>query len=53
VKHNRDEYILGHISGIENVVNLNAPRRSGDTGKHPLNNEAPRDVVKDMPEELR
>jgi len=53
VKDNRDEYILRHIRGIENVVNLNASRCGGDTSEHPLDNEAPRDVVKCVPKELR
>jgi hypothetical protein len=53
VKDNRDEYILRHIRGIENVVNLNASRCGGDTSEHPLDSEAPRDVVKGVPEELR
>ena len=53
VKDNRHEDILRHIRGIENVVNLNAPRFGGDTSERPLDDEAPRDVVKVVPEELR
>jgi hypothetical protein len=53
VKDNSDEYVLWHIRGIENVVNLNASRCEEDSSKHPLDNEAPRDVVKGVPEELR
>ncbi len=52
VKNDRDEYILRHIRGVENVVNLNASRCGEDTSERPLDNEAPRDVIEGVPKKL-
>lgn len=53
MEDDRDEYIVGHICRIEDVVDANATRRRGDTSERPLENKAPRDVVEGALEELR
>src|SRR5581483_6577818 len=52
VKYNRDEHVLRHVGGVENIMNSYSRRRGGDARQHTLDCEAPGHVVVGVPEIL-
>ncbi len=52
VDDDRNEDVLGYVSGIENVVNLDNARCGCDAGEHSLDDKAPGDIGKLVAEEF-